>query len=386
MSETRGRKRVRDNTIPAHINPDKLPAKCYWDKSGSGHWYTIFTDETSRTRRKRIAGRHATLSELHKIIEEFNGIQRNTFDWISDQFKQSSQYRELALNTRKGYDAAARGISAHPTRIGKPLGKTDATVWTAPMVQKLIDQIANTRGPTAANASLRYLSRLMRWAKNRGYVVSNPAAGIEPAKERKKQTLVTDETYIKLIDYAKACGKLKPKTKGSAPDYLWMVLEVAYLCRLRGIEVVTITEDQITEAGVICKRTKGSRTNIAEWTPRLRNIIDTILARRKAIWEATNRAMPIKPEHRPLFVNNSGDALVKSTFDSAWQRLITRAMNENPPIITQQERFSAHDMKRKGATETKGTRADKQEAGGWKSASVVDAYDKSIPLVKPSGE
>ena len=384
MRETRGRKRKFNPAIPAHIDQAKIPDNCYWDNSGSGHWYRPYKDETGRARREKVASRYATLAELHKILEECNGIDRDTFNWLADEFQKSAQYKELKLNTRKGYDYTKGVIANHPTRINKPLGTTSLKQWTTPTVQKLVDQIADTRGPTSANACLRYLRRLLRWGKNRGYVLINAAEGVESAKEVKKQTQVTDETYIRLINYAKVCGKLQPKTAGSAPYYIWMVLEIAYLCRLRGIEVCSLTEDKATEQGLICERTKGSRTNIAEWNPRLKAVWDLAIKKRDEIWKKQKHAIPLKPESRPLFVNISGDPLKKSAVDSAWQRFIIRAIADN--IITKDERFSPHDMKRKGATDTKGTRHEKQEATGHRSAAMMDVYDKSVSLVKPSGE
>jgi hypothetical protein len=51
--------------------------------------------------------------------------------------------------------------------------------------------------------------------------------------------------------------------------------------------------------------------------------------------------------------------------------------------IEESQRFGLHDLKRRGTTDTQGTRADKQEAAGWKDADMVDIYDFSIPVVKP---
>jgi hypothetical protein len=45
-----------------------------------------------------------------------------------------------------------------------------------------------------------------------------------------------------------------------------------------------------------------------------------------------------------------------------------------------------HDFKRKGITDTVGTRADKQQASGHKDESMMDVYDLSVPLVRPAGE
>ena len=55
-------------------------------------------------------------------------------------------------------------------------------------------------------------------------------------------------------------------------------------------------------------------------------------------------------------------------------------------VITPAERFSFHDLKRKGITDTPGTRADKQHASGHKTAAMLDVYDQSRPVVRPSKE
>lgn len=50
-------------------------------------------------------------------------------------------------------------------------------------------------------------------------------------------------------------------------------------------------------------------------------------------------------------------------------------------VITKEERFGLHDLKRRGITDTKGTRHEKQEASGHRSASMMDTYDLSVPIV-----
>ncbi|MBU8975488.1 hypothetical protein JI752_004980 [Lysobacter sp. MMG2] len=52
--------------------------------------------------------------------------------------------------------------------------------------------------------------------------------------------------------------------------------------------------------------------------------------------------------------------------------------------ITEGQRFSPHDLKRKGGTDTTGNRAEKQDALGV-SEAMMKVYDKSVPKVRPSG-
>ena len=51
-------------------------------------------------------------------------------------------------------------------------------------------------------------------------------------------------------------------------------------------------------------------------------------------------------------------------------------------IMSEQEWFGLHDIKRRGTTDTEGTAEDKLEATGHKSRAMLPIYDKSIARVK----
>ncbi len=186
----------------------------------------------------------------------------------------------------------------------------------------------------------------------------------------------------RLIQMAAHGGQLMPHSKGSAPPYLWAVADIAYLCRLRGIEVITLFESHALADGLRTNRRKGSRDNIVAWTPRLRSAWDHLIAHRNAIWKEKSLPVPLRAENRPLVVSDDGSALQKSSLDTAWQRFIRRAIAEH--VITPAQRFGLHDLKRRGISDTEGTRADKQHASGDKSESMMDIYDLSVPIVQPS--
>lgn len=60
---------------------------------------------------------------------------------------------------------------------------------------------------------------------------------------------------------------------------------IAYACRLRGIELVTLTDANATEVGVLSNRRKGSRDNVTRWTPELRGAWDALVELRKAAYK-----------------------------------------------------------------------------------------------------
>ena len=367
----RGARRTVKN-LPKGIDPGKLPDGCYWDASGRGHWYTFYYDSTGSRRRTRIAGPDATLSDLHKIMEDRQGAMRDTFAYISDLFHKSDKYLALAVGTRKDYDYCWDVVISHPTKIGIPLGDAPLGKWSQPMMQRLVDTLAKERGPSAANHVLRYARRVFAWAMNRGHAAANPAKGVEAAKERRQRRLPSPETYIKVLKFAYA----------HAAPYLWIVMELAYLLRMRGIEVITLTDAHETPEGVLVERRKGSRGNITEWTPRLKAAWDAAKALRAEKKQGT--PTPIKPGDRWLFPASDGEHLRRSSLDSAWQRMVTEAIDKG--VIATEDRFSIHDLKRAGISRTQGTRADKREASGHRTDSMMDVYDLSLPVVQPTEE
>ncbi|UHH30527.1 integrase [Pseudomonas veronii] len=271
-----------------------------------------------------------------------------------------------------------------PTKLGKPLGDLAVRKFTSALVQRIVDRLADEGTPSKAAHALRYLRRVLQWSRNRGFLEVNPALGIEAPVERKQRRLPNHQVMDALIDRAIARGLLQRNEKGGCPEYLGYVMELAYLCRLRGIEVVTLTDENELETGILTNRRKGSRDNIVRWTPRLRKAWDNAKAYRAKVWAKRKTAIPITPSRRNIIVASHGGPLRKSSLDTAWQRFITLALVDE--IITQEQRFALHDLKRRGITDTIGARADKQEASGHRDPKMMDVYDYSLPTVSPPAE
>lgn len=376
----RGRKRVN---FPAHIDASKVPKKCYWDKSGNGHWFTKYKDN-GVWRRKKVADHRATLADLHTALEERQGIATGSFEWLADEFEKSAQFRQNSKSMKKDWDYCKRVVCSMQSRSGVSLGKTNRAKWTTPDIQKIIDRVAVDRGPSSAKHVYTYLKRLFNWGLNRGYCSKNPVQAMELPRERKRQRLPEKDVIARLISFAQERSKLKSRTKGSCKAYIWMALEIGYLNRLRGIESFKATDDQIKEDGLECSRAKGSTDNVTRWNPRLRNVVDAALAHRDELWAKKKRPYPIKPDQRPILVNDYGDAVKASTWQSGWKRFLEMAIREN--IITKDQWFGLHDMKRRGATDTPGTKSDKLDATGLSSLQILKTYDKSKQLVDASSE
>lgn len=379
----RGRQRKSNPNIPKHIDQGSLPRGVYYDARGTGVWYTLYQDEGGKQRRKNLAGPRTTLSELHRLMEERSGVDRDSLAYLAEQYHQSQKFRSLAKKTQESYCYSRDVLIAIPTKLGKPLGELAVRKFTPSLVQRLIDRIAEEGKPSKAAHALRYLRLLMQWGRNRGFIETNPAQGIEAPKERKQRRLPEPTVMVDLIQLAKQQGKLTRGEKGACSPYLWYVMEISYLCRLRGIETVTLTDANETPEGVLTNRRKGSRDNIVRWTPRLRAAWEAAKQVRATIWAKRKMPVPALPEQRRIIVAAHGGALQKSSLDTAWQRLVKQAIDKG--IMTADRRFGLHDFKRRGITDTLGNRADKQEASGHRDASMLNVYDLSVPIVDPAG-
>lgn len=378
------RPRKHNPNIPEHIDQAAIPAAVFFDHRGNGSWYTSFRDEAGRQRRKNIATRTATLAELHKIMEVRSGVDKESLNFLFAEYHKSARFLQLSSKTQKSYSESSEVLASIPTKLGKPLGELAVRKFTPALIQRVIDQLADEGTPSKAAHALRYIRLVMQWGRNRGYLDSNPATGLESPTERKRRRLPSHEVMQRLIDRARERGRFKRGQKGAVPPHLSYVMELAYLCRLRGIEVVTLTDENELPEGVLTNRRKGSRDNIVVWTPRLRAAWQAAKTRRDEIWAARGTVIPTNPAQRFIITAEHGGALGKSGLDTAWNRFIRNAIEVG--IIREDQRFGLHDLKRRGITDTPGTRADKQEASGHKDEATLDIYDLSLPKVAPSAE
>lgn len=380
-----GRKRKFNPKIPVHIDQNSLPSNVHWCNTGKGYWFFQYFDEdTKKYRNKKIASRSAKLSDLHKAAESFEKDDKGTFDHLVTEFQASPQYKTKSHGTRKNYDYAARIVSDFPSKEGKPLGGYAVSRFTPVVIQKLIDGVHEQRGPTAGRHVLALVRRVIRWGNGRGLSDASQVIGLEAPEERKKRLLPEIDAFNKVVEFAKERGSLKGNEPGSVPRYLWPVLKITYLCRLRGIETITLTDANELEAGVQTNRRKGSRDNVVVWNDELREAWDYAKQLRQEVRNRHRLPTPALKQHRHLFLRDDNSHISRQTLGKAMKRLVDMAIDEG--VITQDQYFTLHPVKRRGTTDTKGNRKDKQTATGHKSEGMLDIYDFELPEVNPAGE
>ncbi|MEX1196319.1 MAG: integrase [Pseudohongiellaceae bacterium] len=338
-------------------------------------------------RKRRIAGPNATLADLHKAIELHNGKPVDCLEWLAAKFEGSPQFARVSDSMQSDWRYCRRVLNEQPTLSPDTMvSQIPLSDWDAPMIQRLIDDIGETRGPSSAKHLYTYLKRLWNWGHGRGHCGQNPApaGAIELPPERQRRRIPDPLTLARLITFAQERGRRPSRTTGSCPAYIWMALEIAYLNRLRGIEVFASTDAEVLDEGFLCRRTKGSADTITRWNARLRAVVDAAQAERARIWKARSRAIPLDPAKRPLLVSTAGGKVGQSSWQSAWRRFMDLAVREG--VLSEEQRFGLHDMKRRGATDTKGSKADKMESTGHSSLQMLKVYDTSIAVVDAASD
>lgn len=389
------RPRKPAHNLPSHIDHTLLPVGVYWDPTGRGRWYVRNPhEEGGGYRKKTVAGPGARLSDLHAIIEKRQGeAQRGTVAFVIDKHAESLAFTQLKPSTQEGYRDYARAIKAYPLKNGTTLGEAAVDRLTPGFIRRLIDVIAQGRAgqkpgdpaipgyPTKANHWLRYLRRVFGWAREHDHVTTNPAAGIKQVKEKGDHRMPAVEVFRRVQAYAKQCSTRGPRAKGAVPAYLWAAMELAYQARLRGIEVLTLTDAHVDGEVLRTNRRKGSRDNLVRKGAETEEAITMLRARRAAIWEKTGGVIPIRAENRYLFVSEDGGRLTEDGWQTAWGRMMRNAVRDG--VLTSDERFGLHSLKHRGVTDTKG---DKKEASGHKTDAMMHVYDHSLPIVRESGD
>jgi site-specific recombinase XerC len=262
---------------------------------------------------------------------------------LINNFLESADFRELALNTQKDYQKYSKKVLA-------AFGKMDANKVQPKHVRQFMD-IMGQKSTVQANRHKAFLSRAYRWAFERGKVNQNPCTGVKQFKEKPRDRYVEDYEYEAVYNHA--CSVVKA------------AMEISYLCMARKADVVKLHKSQLLDSGIYIKQGKTGKKQIKEWGPRLRKAV------------ATAKAEDSRIESMFVFQQKNGNPFALASFDQRWRKSIIKAREVTKLALD----FTFHDLKAKGVSDFEGTTAEKQFASGHKTESQIRVYDRKVAVV-----
>lgn len=289
----------------------------------------------------------ASPSKMHAAYERVTQQDSDTVSWLLRQYHASPQFQALAQRTRREYEDYQTRLTSHVCKNRLPLGKAPLAAVKRTTIRSYLD---NYGAPIAANRHIQYLKAAWNWALERfEWLPENPCQGVRLNEQSPRERYVTREEY----------AAIHPLTSG----WVYWAMELAYLCRARRSEIVSLRVSDITEDGLRLRRGKGSEGEITRWTPRLRAAVDG--AQRHSYGEATPIGDAI------LLLNNHGSRIT----DRAWNSALGRLRPKMDALGI--ERFTLHDLKAAGMSN------QEDNYGGHRSERMRRVYVRKLQLINP---
>lgn len=145
-------------------------ARCYHRKSGAAVDLTKFP-----------IGSAEFFAEVARIgaLATAATVKPGTLGLLIQEYRKHAAFADLAPRTRSDYNINFDYL--------KPIADTPLVKFTKPLVVRIRDKAAATRGRKFANDLKARLSTIFNWGAERGYLGGNPAAGIKDIRRRKDQ-------------------------------------------------------------------------------------------------------------------------------------------------------------------------------------------------------
>jgi integrase len=267
--------------------------------------------------------------------------------WLLTEYEGSATFKKKANKTKTLQRSQIEHLCTYKMKSGKPFGEAEIKNITPGAIRKYLDSREAGGAPVAANREKSLMSAAWNWALERDMTnLPNPCSVVKRNQESPRTRYVTEHEYDTAYQLAEPTPYLRP------------AMELAYLCRMRRIEILGATRDQILPEGFDTQRVKGSRDAITSWTPRLTEAVN---------YKAGSIAS--------MFIvhTKTGQKVGEEAFKSAWTRLKKRM------VAAGVEPFNFHDLKAKGGSDYDG---DILEATGHLDPKMRKVYDRKKPTVK----
>lgn len=318
---------------PRKKGNEKLPPYVYLNNGR--YEYRPHLGKGILARPVRLCSGRATITEVWRAYDNVkDGAAIKNLDWLFRAYTGSERFLDLAPRTQKAYRSYQNQVGDQMLKSGKRFGEVGVEAITKPVIRKLMDRVKEERGAVTANRQYAFMQAAFKWGAEYGKVRDNPCVGIKKFPEKARTRYVTDAEYD-------VCYSV-------APASLRILMELAYLCRLRVVEALSLEESDCLREGIRVDRVKGSKKQIIGWSPRLREAVKLSGMLRRSVG-CTN-----------LIRNRLGQPYTVDGIETNWQKVIRPVFEEGKLI----ERYTLHDLKAKGVSDFDG---DKFKASGHKA-------------------
>lgn len=333
--------------MPPKRRSDKLPPYVY--KRKSRYELRVYVGKNQPMKAVYLCQPDAPISEVWQAYERLQHEKVINLRWLLNEYRQSPQFKKLSATTQRDRFAMIDRIIAYKMKSGKAFGEAEIKRITSGSLRKYLDARERDKAPVSGNRELAIISVAWNWALERDMtLLTNPCQVVKPNQEQARTRYVSEDEYQAVYD--------------AAPRYIKQGMELAYLCRMRRIEIINATRAQILKEGFDTKRGKGSRDAITEWSDRLS--------------EAVKPSEGVSSIY--ILHNDNGQKITEHAFKSAWRRLQAKM----PKLGV--EKFNFHDIKAKGVSDVIGGDDEKMDASGHKDRKTMLKYDRKKRVVKPT--
>lgn len=323
------------------------PLPKYVQRRSYGVIYTPYLGKGKKGKPINLGPSDMSVREVWDAFERETAQPKDTLKWLLSEYHASDRFKSRSPRTQKDYEAYREKLTAYPMANGKPFGTAQLSKIKRTSIQKYLDKHPS---PIMANRQIQFLKAAWNWALNRyEHVPENPCVGVELNKQEARTRYVTQAEYAAF--------------KETVGGYIPVFMELGYLLRARWSEVQQLTTNDLLDEGVRVTRSKGSRSEITAWTPRLRAAVD---ACRQYHAEA-----PTPVTGAFLIHDKRGKAIKQNSFQTAWGRAM-RAW-----VAKGNERFTYHDLKAAGYSDQEVPDA------GHKSPKMDAVYGRKLRVVEP---
>lgn len=257
------------------------------------------------------------------------------------EYLESKQFNGLANSTKKKQRMYAETLE-------KSFGKMSAASIKPSHIRKYMDMRGQATEVTA-NREFSFLAKAFAWGYERGRVPANPCRGVRKFSEKPRDRYITDAEYSAV--YA------------AADQVVRAAMEISYCCAARISDVLSITNDQLDDVGIMIKQGKTGKKQIKAWSPRLRDAVNAARSAQKT--RSLTRVV----------ANEKGQRITQDAFSHRWKKAKTKAAEQHPDMKFD---FTFHDIKGRSISDYEG---DKQRFSGHKSAQMVQTYDRKTEVV-----